>query len=64
MKSISLAFAHRVVIMFISSLSQDEADKLYKIPKSVVKGTNRWIPKSSENPVSFYLEIDLVAEDK
>lgn len=68
MEGILLSSTQRVIIMIISSLTKDEADKLYKIPKSVVKSNNnnRWTSKevSAENAVSFYLEIDIITDDE
>jgi hypothetical protein len=65
MESILLPGNQRIIIMVISSLSNDEAESLYKKPKLITTGTHRWVPRGSlENPVSFYLEIEVITEDK
>jgi hypothetical protein len=64
MKSILLSDVQRINIMVISSLSDEEAELLYTMPKKIIKGTNRWVSRSTGSPVSFYLEIDVKAEDE
>jgi hypothetical protein len=63
-ESILLSSVQRFIIMVISSLSDDEAEDLYRLPKRITAATHRWVPRSTENPTSFYLEIDVITEDE